>query len=129
MPLIILSDVAGQDQEAVQQVRRKFEAAIADRFTVVAILYGTEGDTDIILETLEARASLQASIRRVVWVKNPAVLTGRQQEAYRRPGFPVVFVGLDDQVVYKLDSARAKSRGRVERGFTKASAADAVGEV
>lgn len=118
MSLIIVPDATSSVD--MNEAQRKFQAAIDDNYTVVVIVYGEGKAIDEVLEVACARAAANAPIRRVLWVRNAAVLTQQQRDAYSASNFPAIFVGLDDKVAAKLPLDKAKVRLYVDEAFSNA---------
>jgi len=118
MTLIVIPRADTQEDRA--EAQGKFQAAVDDLVTVVLVVYGDAQGTDEILEVCLARASVRPQVRRVVWVKDAAVLSTKQRTDYMQRNRVVVAIGLNDKMVDSLTRAKAKVRLYVEEAFTKA---------
>lgn len=115
MSLIIVTP-----DETKKKSQAKLQAAIDDPLTVSLIVYGTEAGIDAIVEIANARAQLRPMIRKVIWVKDPAVLTATQKKNYFKKDRAVVAIDLRDQICGSLELADASDPFEIELAFTAA---------
>lgn len=115
MSLIIVTP-----DETKKKSQAKLQAAIDDPLTVNLIVYGTEAGIDAIVEIANARAQLRPMIRKVIWVKDPAVLTATQKKNYFKKDRAVVAIDLRDQICGSLELADASDPFEIELAFTAA---------
>ena len=85
------------------------------------LVFGEGPDVDGALQMSEARASVKASIRRVIWIPDPAVLSDEQRAQYGVPGNVAVAVdGKHGAVAEALNGVQAQGALRVDRAFNLA---------
>jgi hypothetical protein len=120
MSMIILPK-AGEPGGAAQ-AKEEFQAALADDFTVILIVYGELPDVERPLEIATARAAANPAIRRVVWCQDPAVLTAQQRQDYFDSDAIAVSVGLADKLAYVVQKKFAEFRSEYEKAFLTAEA-------
>ena len=109
-----------ENAETKTKAMHKFQAAVDDPLTVVLIVYGEREDTDRMLEVGTDAATVKADIRRVLWVRDPSVMSAAQKKKYlpkNHSTHPVVSIGLDDKRAMELTRAKAKVTAYVEQAF------------
>ena len=115
IPLTIISE-----DDTKRRAQSKFQAAIDDPLTVNLVVFGTDPGIDEIIEIAVARAQLRPLTRRVIWVKDAAILSATQRRQYFEEGMAVVAIDLKDRSCCSLSKADAADRFEIELAFTMA---------
>ncbi len=103
--------------EASEQLQK----AISDPLSVTILVFGEGPKIDQILANVEARASVKSSIRRVVWIPDPSVLSDEQRARYVSSDTVVVAVdGKHGAVAATLTASKARGAFRVDMAFNLA---------
>ncbi len=105
-----------------QKARLLLQQSIADRFTITLLVFGDGRGEDQIASKADVRAQALASTRRVVWVRDPGILTERERTDYRQDNDDVVAcaLSLEDKPAAFLSRQQANSFLELERAFLKA---------
>lgn len=108
-----------------QKARILLDQAIADRFTITLMVFGDGKGEDQIASKADVRAQALASTRRVVWVRDPGVLTVQEFADYRQKNDDIVVcaLSLEDKPAAFLTREKANSFIELERTFLKAQQA------
>ena len=107
--------------DSSQRSRKLLDEEIANRFHITMLVIGDGEGMDVIASKCDVRAQAMAAARRVVWVRDPRVLTERERERYTNGGRSVVVaLDLDDQPATFLDRTEANSFTDIELAFLSA---------
>jgi hypothetical protein len=108
-----------------QKARTLLDQAIADRFTITLLVFGDGKGEDQIASKADVRAQAMASTRRVVWIRDPNILSVQEVADYRQKNDEIVVcvLSLDDEPVAFLNRQQADSFVELERAFLKAQQA------
>ena len=99
----------------------QLQQLINDPLSVTMLVFGEGPEIDKVLKMSEDRASVKASIRRVIWIPDPAVLSAEQRTRYGVPGNTAVAVdGKHGKVAETLNDIQAQGALRVDRAFNLA---------
>lgn len=104
------------------KARTQLEQAIADKFTITMLIFGDGNGQDQIASQADVRAQALASTRRVVWVRDPGILTATESQQYRQGSDDIIVctLNLKDKPVVHLDMAKAQDIVELELAFAKA---------
>ena len=99
----------------------QLQKAISDPLSVTMLVFGKGPNIDRILANVEARASVKSSIRRVVWIPDPSVLSDEQRARYVSSDNVVVAVdGKHGAIAATLTGSKARGALRVDTAFNLA---------
>ena len=108
-------------EPGADQAAAKLQQLINDPLSVTMLVFGEGPDVDAALRMSEGRASVKPSIRRVIWIPDPAVLSADQRTRYGVPGNVAVAVdGKRGAVAEALNDVQAQGALRVDRAFNLA---------
>jgi hypothetical protein len=95
--------------------------AIRDRFRITMLVIGDNSGQDVIASKADVRAQAMASTRRVVWIRDPDLLTSSERNQYTQNGASIACVlDLEDRPVVWLTANEASSFTSLELAFAQA---------
>ena len=108
-------------QPGAADAPEQLQQLINDPLSVTMLVFGEGPDVDKALKMSEDRASVKSSIRRVIWIPDPSVLSAEQRTRYGVPGNTAVAVdGKHAEVAEALNDIQAQGALRVDRAFNLA---------
>jgi hypothetical protein len=104
-----------------QEAKMEFQAALAEKYTIKMLLFGSGSPMDDIAQKAQTRAAL-ISARRVIRVYEPEILTTEEQTKYRqnKEENVVCVLDLDGEPVRFLTQSESSHPTRLEQAFAAA---------
>ncbi|HYU29851.1 MAG TPA: hypothetical protein VEK83_12530 [Gemmatimonadales bacterium] len=102
--------------------RKLLDDAIADPFRITMLVLGDGHGEDVIASKADVRAQALASTRRVVWIRDPNLLTSAERKKYMKDDAVACVLNLRDEPVVWLSRSDDIDLPELEIAFQEGQA-------